>query len=63
MTNQAPEPVTGGLVGKLAGKAKEKAGDAFGDDKLAAEGRLQQAQVETDAEARREAFEACQKEG
>ncbi len=44
-----------GLLGKLAGKAKEAAGSLVGNDDLAREGRLQQAEVEAEAEAAREA--------
>ena len=45
MTNpETSERTAGGLVGKLAGKAKEAAGSVVGDDQLAREGRLQQAQ-------------------
>ncbi|MDQ6605794.1 MAG: hypothetical protein M3Z06_04510 [Actinomycetota bacterium] len=43
-----------GLLGKLAGKAKEAAGSLVGNDDLAREGRLQQAQVEAEAEAARD---------
>ena len=48
-----PKQTTGGLVGKVAGKAKEAAGSLVGNGDLAREGRLQQAQA--DAEARRSA--------
>ncbi len=43
-----------GLLGKLAGKAKEAAGSLVGNDDLAREGRLQQAQVDAEAEAARD---------
>ena len=56
------ERTTGGVVGKLAGKAKEAAGAAVGDDDLAREGRLQQAQSDAEVNARREAAEARQRE-
>lgn len=57
-----------GLLGSLAGKAKEVAGAVLGNDSLAAEGQLQQAEAQTrkDASAREavaeaEAAEAAQK--
>src|SRR3954453_5465156 len=43
--------VAGGRTGKLAGKAKEVAGDLLGQENLAREGRLQQAGSEAEAEA------------
>ncbi|HEX2397485.1 MAG TPA: hypothetical protein VHI73_05035, partial [Solirubrobacteraceae bacterium] len=52
------ERTAGGLLGKLAGKAKEAAGSLTDNDELAREGRLQQAQADADAQARREAAEA-----
>lgn len=39
------------LFGKLAGKAKEAAGELVGNDDLARDGRQQQAEIEADAEA------------
>ena len=48
------EQTTGGALGRVAGKAKAAAGAALGDDDLAREGRLQQAQSEAEAEAARE---------
>jgi uncharacterized protein YjbJ (UPF0337 family) len=54
------ERTTGGLVGKLAGKAKEATGSLVGNNNLAREGRLQQAQVEAETEADRVAAEATQ---
>ena len=56
-----PERTTGGLIGKLAGKAKEVAADLTRNDELAREGRLQQAQAEAEVEARREQAEAEQR--
>jgi uncharacterized protein YjbJ (UPF0337 family) len=57
-----------GLLGSLTGKAKEVAGAVLGNDSLAAEGQLQQAEAQTrkDASAREavaqvEAQEAAQK--
>ena len=41
---QTDERTTGGLAGKVAGKAKELAGELTNNDDLAREGRLQQAQ-------------------
>lgn len=63
MTNpERTQETAGGLVGKVAGKAKEAAGSALGNDDLAREGRLQQAQAEAEVDARREAQEAEQRE-
>src|SRR5689334_9410812 len=62
MSNQDKERTAGGLVGKLAGKAKEAAGSVVGNDKLEREGRLQDAQADQELEARREAAEAEQRE-
>jgi uncharacterized protein YjbJ (UPF0337 family) len=55
------ERTSGGFVGKLAGKAKEAAGSLLGNDDLAREGRLQEAQVEAEADAERSAGEAKQR--
>lgn len=61
MTDQEnSERTTGGLVGKLAGKAKEVTGSLAGNNDLAREGRLQQAQVEAETEADSAAVEARQ---
>jgi uncharacterized protein YjbJ (UPF0337 family) len=54
------ERTTAGLVGKLTGKAKEAAGSLVGNDDLAREGGLQQAQVEAETDADRFAGEATQ---
>src|SRR3954462_1762873 len=62
VSNQETERTAGGLVGKLAGKAKEAAGSVIGNDDLAREGRLQDAQSEQELEARREEAEARQRE-
>src|SRR4051794_7970121 len=62
-----PPPVTdsertaGGVVGRLAGQAKEAAGQALGNDELAREGRLQQASVDAEREAADEAAKARQR--
>ena len=60
MTEAENEKTTGGLVGKLAGKAKEAAGEITNNDDLAREGRLQQAQSESGLEASVRAEEARQ---
>ena len=60
MTDQDNEQTTGGVAGKLAGKAKELTGSLVGNDDLAREGRLQQTQVAAEAEARGAAAEANQ---
>lgn len=56
------ERTSGGLVGKLAGKVKEAAGSLTGNQDLAREGRLQEAQSDAGFEASREAREASQRE-
>jgi uncharacterized protein YjbJ (UPF0337 family) len=43
MTPDNDSEVTGGVIGKIAGRLKETAGEALGRDDLAREGRLQQA--------------------
>ncbi len=43
------EPTAGGIVGALAGKAKQAAGSLVGNKDVAREGRLQQAQVDAEA--------------
>src|SRR3954463_14288279 len=62
MTNPdtAGETTAGGMVGKLAGKAKAAAGSLTGNDDLAREGRLQEAQSEAEITARKEEAEAQQ---
>lgn len=62
LTNQEQnERTAGGAFGKLAGKAKEAAGAIVGNDDLAREGRLQQAQSEAEIDAQRNAAEAEQR--
>ena len=56
MTEQ--EKTSGGLVGKVAGKAKELAGSLSDKDDLAREGRLQEAQADAALEAARRAEHA-----
>src|ERR1700754_3065474 len=56
------ERTAGGPLGRIAGKLKEAAGSAVGNDELAREGRLQQAQVDAAEEAVGEAAEARQQE-
>src|SRR3954470_9265547 len=56
------ERTTGGPLGRIAGKLKEAAGSAVGNDELAREGRLQQAHVDAAEEAVGEAAEARQRE-
>ena len=63
MTDQEnPERTAGGLVGRIAGKAKEAAGSLIGNGDLAREGRLQQAQVDAEADAPRSDAEAQQRD-
>lgn len=50
--SQDSERTSGGLVGKVVGKTKNALGAATGNDELAREGRLQEAQSETELEAR-----------
>ena len=57
-----PEETAGGPLGKLAGKAKEAAGSVLGNEELAREGRLQQAQAEAEAEAAQADAEAQQRQ-
>src|SRR5215210_2838314 len=57
-----PEQTAGGPLGKIAGQVKEAAGSAIGDDELAREGRLQQAQADAEQQARREAEKAEQRQ-
>lgn len=56
------ERTTGGIAGKLIGRAKEAAGALTGKDALAREGRLQEAQADADTEAARAENEARQRE-
>ena len=55
---ETPETTTGGALGKVVGKAKEMVGKAIGEDDLAREGRLQQAQGEAEAVAQRHSAQA-----
>lgn len=58
-TNPEPtEDMAGGLVGKLAGKAKAAAGSLLAHADLSREGRLQEAHAEADIAAQRAAAEA-----
>jgi uncharacterized protein YjbJ (UPF0337 family) len=57
-----PERTSGGIVGKLAGRAKEAAGAVLNDEELSREGRLQQTQVDVETEAKERAAEAQQRE-
>ena len=59
---ETPERTAGGLAGKVAGRAKEAAGSVLGDDELAREGRLQQAQIEAEEEAAKQAAKARARE-
>jgi uncharacterized protein YjbJ (UPF0337 family) len=56
------ERTTGGIAGKLIGRAKEAAGALTGKDALAREGRLQEAQADADTEAARAENEAREPE-
>jgi uncharacterized protein YjbJ (UPF0337 family) len=56
------EETAGGVVGRIAGKAKEVAGSATGNEEMAREGRLQQASVDQERVAAKEAAEARQRE-
>ena len=63
MTNaNRSEDTAGGPVGKLVGKAKAALGSVAGNEELAREGRLQEAQTDAEAEAARRAREAEQHE-
>jgi uncharacterized protein YjbJ (UPF0337 family) len=59
---ETPERTRGGVAGRLAGRFKEVAGSMLGHDDLAREGRLQQAQVEAEADAKVAATRADQAE-
>lgn len=56
------ERVAGGPLGKAVGRAKQLAGAALGRDDLGREGRLQEAQAETEVEAAERAAEAERKD-
>lgn len=59
---RAAEPVAGGPLGKLAGRAKEVVGSVLGRPDLHREGRLQQVQVEAEEQAAAHAEAAREKE-
>jgi uncharacterized protein YjbJ (UPF0337 family) len=61
VTNQT-EDTAGGVLGRVAGKAKAVAGTALGNEELAREGRLQEAQSDAEREAGRRHAEALQAE-
>ncbi len=50
--DQNPERTVGGVAGKVVGKVKEMVGSATGQDELAREGRLQNAQSDAELDAR-----------
>ncbi|MBA3407244.1 MAG: CsbD family protein, partial [Solirubrobacterales bacterium] len=56
--NDQSENTAGGALGRLAGKAKAAAGAALGNEELAREGRLQEAQSDAEREAAREREQA-----
>ena len=58
---EEPERTAGGILGAVAGKAKEAAGSLTGNDDLTREGRLQQAQADADREAAGRQAEAQRK--
>lgn len=60
VTENTTERTAGGPLGRFAGKAKEAAGSVLGNEELAREGRLQQAQTDAEEVAQREAREAEQ---
>src|ERR1700750_1893932 len=56
------ETTRGGVLGKIAGRAKAAVGGLTDNDDLAREGRLQEAQADAEVRARREEAEARQPE-
>ena len=60
--NDQTEDTAGGHVGRFAGKAKAMAGAALGNDELAREGRLQEAQSDAELAAEQEQAQARQAE-
>jgi uncharacterized protein YjbJ (UPF0337 family) len=56
------ERTAGGLLGKVAGRAKEVFGSALGSSQLDREGRLQQVQVEAEEDAIEHGREADKKD-
>lgn len=61
-SKKTPERTAGGLLGKVAGRAKEVAGSALGREDLHREGRLQQVQVEAEQQAAERARLAREKD-
>jgi uncharacterized protein YjbJ (UPF0337 family) len=59
---EAPSPQAGDVFKKVAGKAKKAVGRLLGNDDLAVEGELQEAQVETSSQAARLAADADQRQ-
>jgi uncharacterized protein YjbJ (UPF0337 family) len=59
---QVSERTSGGLLGKVSGRAKQLVGSAFGNADLDREGRLQQMQVEAEEEAIERGQEADEKD-
>jgi uncharacterized protein YjbJ (UPF0337 family) len=60
--SDTPERVAGGVAGKVAGRLKETAGRVIGDEDLAREGRLQNAEAEAEREAEQRSAEAREAE-
>jgi len=58
VTDPEMEPTGGGLLGRLAGRAKAAAGALTGNQDLAREGRLQEAKVQAADDAARSAAQA-----
>jgi uncharacterized protein YjbJ (UPF0337 family) len=56
------ERTIGGLAGKFVGKAKAALASATGNPDLAREGRLQEAQADTELDARRASAQAAERE-
>jgi uncharacterized protein YjbJ (UPF0337 family) len=59
---QVSERASGGLLGKVSGRAKQLVGSAFGNSELDREGRLQRFQVEAEEEAIERGQEADEKD-
>ena len=59
---QVSERTSGGLLGRVSGRAKQLVGSAFGNSELDREGRLQQVQVEAEEEAIERGQEAEEKD-
>ncbi len=60
--NDQSEDIEGGRAGRFVGKAKAMAGAALGNDELAREGRLQEAQSDAERAAEQERAQARQAE-